>query len=275
MIEKTYATPLGEIHYWVKRKAMEAGHEPVLVFLPGLTADHRLFDKQVEVLSQKYSCLVWDAPAHGKSRPFKLEFTLSDMAHYLRSIFVAEQIVRPVLVGQSLGGYVAQVFMELFPNVVAGFVSIDSCPLKRSFYTKMELVLLKHTKSIYMSIPWRILVSWGAYGTSASEYGRSLMRTMMSSYVKPEFCSLADHGYRILAYAVEEYQGYDISCPVLLVCGEKDGAGSARRYNRIWSKCDGHKLVWISGAGHNSNTDAPAVVNHLIEEFVSAFAGTT
>ena len=39
MIEKTYSTPCGVIHYWITERLNE-GRE-TLVFLPGLTADLR------------------------------------------------------------------------------------------------------------------------------------------------------------------------------------------------------------------------------------------
>ena len=45
-----------------------------LIFLPGLTADHRLFEKQIEFFERKYNVLVWDAPGHAKSWPFNLIF---------------------------------------------------------------------------------------------------------------------------------------------------------------------------------------------------------
>ena len=45
-------------------------------------------------------------------------------------------------------------------------------------------------------------------------------------------------------------------------------AGSAKSYNRRWTKIDGRPLHWIAGAGHNANTDAPEEINALIEEFV-------
>jgi hypothetical protein len=44
MIEKTYETPCGLIHYWTNEKPDAALS---LVFLPGLTDDHRLFDRQI------------------------------------------------------------------------------------------------------------------------------------------------------------------------------------------------------------------------------------
>ena len=93
------------------------------------------------------------------------------------------------------------------------------------------------------------------------------MEYRFKSYEKKEYCELADHGYRILAEAVEAGRKYLIDCPVLLLCGEKDNAGSAKGYNRRWTKKEGYKLVWLKNAGHNSNTDAADLVNQLIEEF--------
>lgn len=43
MQEKVYQTPSGPIHYWMDFIDEDA---PTIVFLPGLMADHRLFDKQ-------------------------------------------------------------------------------------------------------------------------------------------------------------------------------------------------------------------------------------
>ena len=265
MESKFFQTDLGTIRYWVSRMQPQM---PWLVFLPGLSADHTLFEKQLAYFSSRYNCFVWDAPAHGLSRPFQLSFTMWDLADYLYEIFEAEGIVSPVLIGQSLGGYISQVYMDRYPGSVSGFVSIDSCPLSRKYYTSWELALLKKTKGMYMSIPWKLLLEWGIAGTSTTKYGRDLMRRCWSVYEKEEYCILADHGYRILAEAVEAKPEYGISCPVLLLCGEKDGAGSAKSYNRRWNKQDGHKLIWLKGAGHNSNTDVPELVNQLIGEFV-------
>ncbi|MEE1015663.1 MAG: alpha/beta hydrolase [Lachnospiraceae bacterium] len=263
---KTYTTCYGDIHYWVRCIDQKS---PWLVMLPGLTADHQLFDKQIEGLRDRYNIFTWDAPAHGLSRPFELKFSMWEMAEYLHNIFEIEGISRPVLIGQSLGGYISQVYMEMYPDSMAGFISIDSCPLKRKYYTNWEIALLKHTKWMYFSIPWKLLLWLGKIGTAQSEYGRNLIKETWSVYKKKEYCELADYGYRILAEAVEAEREYDIMCPVLLICGEKDAAGSARSYNRKWEKQDGHKLVWLKNAGHNSNTDAPEEVNQLIDEFAS------
>lgn len=265
MEEKIWSTPSGDIHYWIRPG--DTGN-PWLVFLPGLSADHTLFEKQLEFFAGKFPCLVWDAPGHGRSRPFVLNFSMADLAQYLRDILTAEGILHPVLVGQSLGGYIAQCYMAQYPDSARGFVSIDSCSLSRKYYTGWELAALKNTGWMYRCIPWNLLLEWGIAGTSATRYGRDLIRNMWSSYSRAEYCDLAEHGMALLAEAVEARPEYPISCPVLLLCGELDYAGSAKSYNRRWTKQDGHKLIWLKGAGHNANTDAPERANQLIREFV-------
>ena len=264
-----FHTASGEIHYWTGRAG---GDRPWLVLLPGLTADHHLFDKQVEALNEKYSIMVWDAPAHGASRPFRLDFGMDELTGWLHEIVLRENIERPVLVGQSMGGYIAQAYIKRFPGA-AGFISVDSAPLSRSYFSGWELALLKHAYWMYRCIPWKLLLKWGSTGTAQSPEGRALMERTMGAYSPKEYCLLADHGYRLLARAVEAHGDSEPDCPVLLLCGEKDGAGSSRRYNRTWTKRTGFPLVWLKGAGHNSNTDVPDQVNRLITGFVEQIQG--
>ena len=78
-------TASGVIHYWTSES--DPGKQ-TLVFLPGLTADHHLFDKQIEAFEKEFDLLTWDAPGHAASRPFRLDFSLMDKAVWrLRASF--------------------------------------------------------------------------------------------------------------------------------------------------------------------------------------------
>ena len=266
MEERTYLTQSGRIHYWIS----EVKPGPTLVFLPGLTADHRLFDKQIAYFEDKFTCLVWDAPGHGASRPFGYNYTLMDKAVWLHNILETERLQNAVIIGQSMGGYVAQCYMQRYPNWLLGFVSIDSAPIQRQYMSGMELWLMKHIEPVYKLYPWKKLLDSGSKGCAETEYGRNLMREMMESYDKAEYCRLAAFGYKILAGAVSEALPYEIDCPALLVVGEKDKAGSAKSYNRRWAKTTGLPLKIVPGAGHNANTDAPDAVNAIIEEYIES-----
>ena len=266
MVEKIYETPCGPIRYWVN--SASDGSKPALVFLPGLTADHRLFDRQIAHFEGTWPVLVWDAPGHGASWPFSLTFTMMDKARWLHEILCLEGMTRPVIVGQSMGGYVGQAYAQQYPCELRGFVSIDSAPLQRVYTTSLEIWLLKRMEPVYRRCPWNLLVRAGVNGTATSPYGKALMREMMETYDgdQARYAQLSGHGFRILAEAMEADLPYRLTCPVLLICGKKDRAGSCIRYNRAWSRRTGFRLEWIREAGHNANTDKPEQINDLIEE---------
>lgn len=267
MTEKIHKTQLGDIHYWINILNKDS---VTLVFLPGLTADHRLFEKQIEYFENKFNVFVWDAPAHASSWPFKFDFDLMDKAKWLNEIFEKEEINYPVIIGQSMGGYVGQTFAELFPQKLKGFVSIDSAPLQRNYVTALEIWLLKRMEGVYYYYPWKWLLKSGTKGVAVSDYGRNLMHKIMMTYDgdKKRYSKISGHGMKMLAEAMEKNLPYKINCPALLICGEKDKAGSCIRYNKAWHKNSNIPIEWIKDAGHNSNTDRPEIINSLIEKFV-------
>ncbi len=272
MQEKVYTTPCGDIRYWIHKLPEPSG--PALVFLPGLTADHRLFDRQIVFFQDKYTVLVWDAPGHAASWPFVFSFDLFDKARWLDGILSQESISAPVIIGQSMGGYVGQAYAQLFPEKLKGFVSIDSAPLQREYVTSAEIWLLKRMEPVYLRYPWKALLRSGSNGVAVSAYGKELMHNMMTVYEgdQARYAALSGHGFRMLAEAMEADLPYELRCPALLICGEKDRAGSCIRYNKAWHKKTGIPLVWVPNAGHNANTDKPDEVNRLIDEFVQALA---
>ena len=266
MTQKTLETPSGRIRYWTND--ILPGRA-TLVFLPGLTADHRLFDKQLEAFEDEFNVLVWDAPGHGESRPFRLDFTLMDKAAWLHDILVREGISRPDLIGQSMGGYLGQMYAQFYGNKLRGLISVDSAPLKREYYTAAELWLLERMEPVYRHYPWKLLLKQGCSGVAETAYGRDLMHSIMMTYDgdQKRYAALSGHGFRMLAEAVKAKLPYDVKCPILLICGEKDHAGSTKRYNRAWHRKAGVPVEWIKDAGHNSNTDKPEEINGIIERF--------
>ena len=273
MVEREWRTECGTIRYWI---GQGEASKPALVFLPGLTADHRLFERQTACFEGRWPLMVWDPPGHGASWPFTLLFTLLDQAKWVEEILQAEGLVHPVIVGQSMGGYVGQAYAQLYPEKLRGFVAIDAAPLQRRCVTAPERWLLKRMEPLYRAIPWPWLLRSGAKGVAETAYGQQLMKEMMLVYQgnQDRYARLAGHGLRMLAEAVEADLPYRVACPALLLCGEKDRAGSCRRCSRMWHEQTGIPLHWIKGAGHNANADAPQKVNRLLEAFVQEIERT-
>ena len=114
----------------------------------------------------------------------------------------------------------------------------------------------------------------GLYGFLSDEEKALFEKLIGVSKVGPKMAlaALSTYTPRELADAIAADRPYRIDCPFLLVCGEEDRAGSAKRYNRAWSRRTGIPVHWIEGAGHNANTDQPDAVNALLEEFADTVA---
>ena len=260
MEQKSIRSERGETFYWTEK----AGSPFALVFLPGLSADHRLFDKQTEEFSGKYDIVVWDAPAHGRSRPYR-DFTYPNAAEELRSILASEGIERAVLAGQSAGGFVAQSFYRKYPGMVAGIFTIGTCPYGASYYSGSDLFWLRQTKWMFRAFPDGLLRRSMAAMCADTPRARENMLGMLSSYTKDELCSLLYTGF---AGFIPEIGENEIDCPVQLTVGEHDRTGKVMAYNRMWHEKEGYPLHVIRGASHNANDDSPGEVNRLIHEFL-------
>ena len=96
--------------------------------------------------------------------------------------------------------YLAQMYMELYPDKIKGFISIDSAPLQKSYMTAMEIWLLERAEPLYKIYPWKALLRAGSRGCAETDYGQNLMRKMMMSYDPDpkEYARLAGFGYRML-----------------------------------------------------------------------------
>lgn len=75
--------------------------------------------------------------------------------------------------------------------------------------------------------------------------------------------------YRVISWDVPGHGAF--SCPVLLVVGENDRSGKVTSYCRRWSEEEGHELIFLPDAAHNSNVDNPAAFNETLQTFLQRF----
>ena len=252
---------IGHIAYW-KSEVFDTSKD-TLFFLHGLTANHTMFEQQFPAFAANYNIIAWDAPAHGQSRPYS-DFTYENAANGLKKILDECKVTTVILIGQSMGGFISQAFICRYPEMVKGFVAIDSTPYG-NYYSKSDMWWLKQIEWMSKLFPEKLLKSSIAKQNAITEKGRSNMASMLDQYSKKELCHLMGIGY---AGFLNDNRAYEIPCPVLLIVGKKDHTGKVQAYNKEWSKRTGYPLIWISNAAHNSNVDNPAAVNEKIMCFI-------
>lgn len=235
------------------------------MFLHGLTADHTLFYRQIEYFRKNWNVLCWDAPAHGKSRPYK-DFSYANAIEELKAILNQEKIRRAVFVGQSMGGYMSQTFLKKNPDMVDAFIAVDSCPFGYGYYSKTDMWWLRQVEWMAYLYPHKILVHAIAKMCSYTDAACQNMLTALQPYTKKELCHLMGIGY---AGFLEENCDLKIECPVLILYGENDRTGKVKQYCNAWSERTGYPLYVIPNAAHNANVDNYERVNEVIERFIN------
>lgn len=235
-----------------------------LVFLHGVGGGHAAWDRQVAHFSGLgYACTAWDQPGYGGVPPVE-PYSLEKIADALLERLPAG---KSILVGHSMGGFVAQAAWTRFPERIAGLVL---CFTSAAFGGGGEFAR--------QFIAQRI----GPLdeGRTMAQIAAQLMPTMRGAKSDPAGLALAE---RIMAgippdtyrKAVHMLTTFDlraalptISVPTLLVAGSDDRTAPPAVMERMAQKIPGAEYVLLEGCGHLGPMDQPDAFNRVVETFL-------
>jgi pimeloyl-ACP methyl ester carboxylesterase len=120
------------IHY----KQIGKGH--CIVLLHGYLENLEIWSGFADELSKTYQVLVLDIPEHGQSGGISDVNTIEGMAESVNATLSHLNIPNAVIVGHSMGGYVALAFAELFPAKTTGLCLFHSTPYADSEQKKLD-----------------------------------------------------------------------------------------------------------------------------------------
>jgi pimeloyl-ACP methyl ester carboxylesterase len=108
----------------------EMAERPTLLLLHGGPgADHSSYKPTLDPLSDVAQLVYYDHRGNGRSDPRpKSEWNLKTWSADVGRVIDALGLDRPILVGLSFGGFVAQSFASLQPDRVAGMILISTIP---------------------------------------------------------------------------------------------------------------------------------------------------
>lgn len=259
MDHKVYRSKYGETHYWISAKKPNC-----IVFTHGALMDHHLFEYQIKFFAPDYTVLTWDVPAHGRSRPF-IPFSLQNASNELLHILNREGISQTHLVGQSMGGYISQIFARGYPDKVKSLTAIGSSPIQPKYYSITDNWLLSTTPIILQLYPYSHLIKTIAKQISVNKDGQSYALKTLKQYSKSEIVEVMKEVY----LGVKDYRENDaLNVPILITYGSEDKTGKVQTYSQRWSKSENRPLQVIPNAAHNANMDNPDSFNEILLSFL-------
>lgn len=109
-----------KIHY------TDSGKGDVIVLLHGFLENCKMWNSFVPEFVQTNRVICIDLLGHGETACLSYVHTMEDMADAVYHVLHGLELKKVILVGHSMGGYVALAFAELYPELVKGLVLMNS-----------------------------------------------------------------------------------------------------------------------------------------------------
>jgi pimeloyl-ACP methyl ester carboxylesterase len=251
------------------------GSGEAIVLFHGFGEDSNIWNTQVDHLKEKYTIIVPDIPGSGKSdmlEGLSQAVTLGDYAVCIQALLLHEKVEECYIFGHSMGGYITLAFVELYPNLVKGFGLIHS-----SAYADNDEKKQNRQRGI------ELMEEYGAHA-----FLKNTIPTLFGAAFKEQHPQvvqgLIDEAQHFTKEACQQYYTAMMTrpdrhlalknskVPVLFVAGTEDVAAPL---NDVLEQSKLPPISYIhvlDKVGHMGMIEAPAKLNHYLEEFVSRLA---
>lgn len=227
-----------------------------IVFLHGMRVTRRMWQPQVESLSSEFRIICEDLPGHGSRRgePFHVEQAVRELANVVDRAAGG----RALIVGLSLGGYIAMEFGASYPQKAAGLViasaSVEPKGWHSTPYRALSFVMAKMPEPMLNAISHAIFIL---------AYGRRRAEPLIASgfFMRGGAAGIREVMRRKFAPKLAAYPG-----PVLLLNGSADW-GFRMHEKRFLAAAQNGRLEVIPHAFHIANIDQPAAFSEAVRRF--------
>jgi len=245
----------------------EKGQGEPVVLLHGLGSNLTAWAEQMAALATRYRAIALDLRGHGESdKPvgdYHLPVLSHDLYRFLRTLGIAEAVI----VGQSLGGMVAQRFALDHGDMVRALVISDSA------------ARLPDAPRAEMLERARLAETEGMAGVLDLAVATALSPAFVASH--PDFVAAfrartlandaAVHaaGARLVASVncVEELPL--LSCPTLVLVGDQDVLTPPEAAREMVKSMPAASLVVLPNAGHAAYLEQPEAYNRAVLDFLA------
>jgi 3-oxoadipate enol-lactonase len=249
------------LHYWVAG----SDENPVLLLIHGAGVDHELWRPNVPALADDHRVIACDVRGHGLSRPMGAPFTLATVLDDLLAVLDAVGARDAVVIGQSMGGNLAQELVRHHPERIRGLVLTD-CACNTARLSALERFGVWLTPALLKLYPREVLLKQSANAISIRGEVRDYVYAAMKKLSKEDIVAVM----QATLGCIRDDPDYRIGKPFILVRGALSRAGSIARQGPAWARREPQCRadVVIPNAGHCVNLEEPARFNAAVRDFL-------
>ncbi len=246
------------------------GSGPVVVFLHGYLESAEIWKPFHTAFTDSFCTILPDLPGHGGSGVWGEEHSMEDLASAVLEILDREAIDRVLLLGHSMGGYVAMAFAEQYSDRLSGLGLLhstcfaDSAEKKENREREIALVRCgKKQQIISVNIPRAF----------SEENIRSLSEEVARA--KDIASATSDEGIIALLNGMKNRKDHSetlagLNIPVLLVYGEKDNYIGTDVFKKLSSLVPQATVVRLKESGHMGFVEEAGKLAEVLMEFAAS-----
>jgi len=237
-----------------------------IVLLHGFIESRTIWNNFALRLAKEFTVLTIDLPGHGESEVVSEIHSMTLMAEVVKTVMVESGISSALVVGHSMGGYVALEFAHLFPESMTGLVLFHSQAAPDSDETKenrrrtIDIVRKNRGGFIRQFIPdlfdQRFVGSYSeAIGKLVDEAGKMSQEGIIAAL----------SGMRDRIGGLEFLMTTQL--PVLFIIGKHD---SRIPYNQVLAQAvipSHSEVLLLDKVGHMGYIEAPDITLQAIRHF--------
>ena len=114
------------------------GKGNAVVLLHGFLENSAMWNEIANILSKRNRVICIDLLGHGQTGNLGYIYSMEDQAQMVKAVLNHLKLRKYVVVGHSMGGYVALAFAKLFPSAIKGLSLMNSTALPDSEEKKIS-----------------------------------------------------------------------------------------------------------------------------------------
>lgn len=240
-----------------------------VVFLHAFPLNRTMWDPQVGALLAECRCIPIDLRGFGESM-IAPPYTMSRYADDVIGVLDVLQIERAVIVGLSMGGYIAFELLRRHRHRVRGLVLANTRATADDAdgaARRRELIRLAQTQGSTAVANVQIA---GVVGKTTREKRPDIYDATHREMAQSEPEAIVGALEAMLARPDSTPLLGGIDVPTLVVGGEEDAITPPKTMRALHAAIPGSRLEIITQAGHLSNLERPAAFNTVVSEFLGS-----
>lgn len=244
----------------IKTSIKETGSGPDMILIHGIFASKELMNPLYNHFKTTHHVISYDVRGHGKTDKPK-NFSLDTYSDDLKALIEKLNLVKPVVIGLSMGSYIALKTAERYPDLLSKIVLLGT-------RGEGEISLVDTSKNPNIDL---------------KEMGKAIHQRTYAPTTTPEQIAefykgnrsgvtLSDDERKEIYASLAHYDMISdadkVKIPVMIIVGEYDGINPPEESVKVHEALATSELEIIPGAGHIAYLEKESEVTEIIDRFI-------